>query len=303
MLVSVIFTFLIVSVSFAQLGDIPINVKGDFTMEEKKASIMALKEVVGKLSIGMINYEVYYIMGGVPTPIPADFLSGFNSITSYSFGCKQDLKLDFFEGNLFAAYNQDKFDLLATEYIAIVANFPIFIDGYEVLTSNPIVTINGKVYVPIEDFVEQLGITITFNEEKQQQKFETTDIAWIIEIVGKLSKAMLKDEVLQQVGKPTYSFDTNVYYSRKTNTLRLNFFDNKLSIAVAKDGFDLLAKELWEAKVLSFPVLINKEEPLTSNPIIAIQNKVYVPIEDLAEQLGITVTFNEEKQQLEITTK
>jgi len=151
MLVSVIFTFLIVSVSFAQLGDIPINMKGDFTMEEKKASIMALKEVVGKLS-----------------------------------------------------------------------------------------------------------------------------------------KGMLKDEVLQQVGKPTYSFDTNVYYSRKTNTLRLNFFDDKLSIAVAKDGFDLLAKEVWEAKVLSFPVLINEEEPLTSNPVVTISNKVYVPIEDLAEQLGIT---------------
>jgi len=49
--------------------------------------------------------------------------------------------------------------------------------------------------------------------------------------------------------------------------------------------------------------LMDGKELLTSNSVVTIQSKVYVPIEDIAEQSGMKVFFNEEKQQFEITTK
>ena len=269
----------------------------------KRASIAALKKAVGKLNINMTKNEVYELLGD-PLPIHSA-VSSVDIGSLYSFGYDQSLRLNYFEDKLYAVRNKDYFDLLSTEYIAIAANCSLFIDGNEPINSNTVFTINGKVYVSIEDLAEQLGVKVTQNEEKQKDEFVTTEVAWVIEAVGKLNKGMTENEVVQYIGEPTYKVNTDntIYYSRDRITLILSFFNNKLSNVEAGAGSDLLSKELKIAKVVSSPVFINEEELLTSNPIIIINDKIYIPIEDLAEQLGIKVIFNEEKQQLEITTK
>ena len=125
---------------------------------------------------------------------------------------------------------------------------------------------------------------------------------------GQLSKGMTEDEVVQQIGE--HSIISGVAFPRiyffgvlNSEPLKLYYIDGELSSALTRDDLDLVAIEYLVAKVISSPILLNGEEPLTSNPIVTINDKIYVPIEDLAEQLGITVNFNEEKQQLEITTK
>ena len=63
--------------------------------------------------------------------------------------------------------------MLSVEYIARAIDFPIFINDSELLISNPIVFINNQVYVPVENFTEQLGIKVIFDEESQQLEITT----------------------------------------------------------------------------------------------------------------------------------
>ena len=88
-------------------------------------------------------------------------------ITRYLFDGGEFLILDYgLFSKLSAAYNKGNIDLLSDGYIARVADFSVLIDGEEPLTSNPIVTINYRTYIPIDDLAEQLGIEVKWNEGK-----------------------------------------------------------------------------------------------------------------------------------------
>ena len=290
MMILLILTFFTV-VSFTQNGE---GVK----MGEKNTGITQLKEAVGKLSKGMTADEVIQILGAPELSFtgiyrPKYIFSNEESITLEYNGDYNDLS---------AIYNKDGFNLLAIEYIATVMDFPVFIDGGIVVTSNPVVMIKEINYVPIEDLTKQLGIKVTWNEDKQQEDSAVTGITQMIEAAGKLSKGMTKDEVVQQIGEVGIS---RVYFFGVGDRefLRLHYIDGELSSVLTRDRLDLLSIKYTTANAANFTILIEGEEPLTSNPIVTINGKTYVPIEDLAEQLGIKVSFNEEKQQLEITTK
>ena len=209
------------------------------------------------------------------------------------------------------------------EYAAIVTDVPIYVDGNKLLTFNPIVTINGNIYFPIEDW---FGIRVDCDEEKQQLKITTNvegfivlknheDIARFKDDIGKLHYGMTRKEVRQilfdysdpNVNYKGMSSMPPIYYIHHNSGIILTspYSDQGYSLSALfnEDGFDLLATG-YVAKLVDFPVFIDGKELLTiSNPIVTIHNKVYVPLDNLAEQLGITVTFNEEKQQLEIITK
>jgi len=50
-------------------------------------------------------------------------------------------------------------------------DYVIFIDGEEVLTSNPIMTIDGFIYLPMEEVTEIFGMGVSYNEEKKLIEF------------------------------------------------------------------------------------------------------------------------------------
>lgn len=142
------------------------TVKEDVMALDTNAGAIILKEKVSKLSRGMTNTEVIQLIG---EPL---FDRGFGRyIPTYLFADGETLTLDFgVDNRLIAARNKDGFDLLATEYTAKVADFSVLIDNEQVTTSNPVVTINNKAYIPVKEVEEQLGIEVEWNEEEKAVK-------------------------------------------------------------------------------------------------------------------------------------
>ena len=214
-------------------------------------------------------------------------------------------------------------DSFSREYAATVTDIPIFVNGKELLTLSPFITISGNRYLPIEEVEEELGIKVDRDEEKQLLKItnavegftvskNSVAIAMLKEDIGKLNTGMTQREVAQVLGFSSrdpndigLGINPPTRYKHKSGEVLRATYDNQdksLSALFNKDGFDLLATG-YIARTIGFPIFINDKELLISNPIVTIHNKVYVPLDNLAEQLGIKVTFGEERQQLEITTK
>ena len=150
LIILVILTFLTV-MSFAQ--------DGGFTMEKNKKGIAQMKEAIAKLNDSMTIDEAKEFLGE-PT-----FEAAYGSV--YWFAGDERLILRYKFGKI-SVINKSTFDLLLTRYSARDVDSPVLVDGVEFVTSNPIVMINSKLYLPIEDFAEQLGIGVSWNEEKQQ---------------------------------------------------------------------------------------------------------------------------------------
>jgi len=141
-------------------------------------------------------------------------------------------------------------------------------------------------------------------------------IAQVKEAAAKLRKGLTKTEVEQLIGKPTQHIGSGVdatLYEFSGNETLVLVHHNGLESAHSKRGFQFLEKypEEYTVRVVDFPVLIADKEADFSNHVVTTDKSfvytdttnIYIPIENLAEQLGIKVIFNEEKQQLEITTK
>jgi len=147
------------------------------TRAEKNKGITQMKEATDKLSIGMTIEKVEQLLGK-PTRAIGSGIYG----TLYEFAGGEMLILTYFD-RLDTISNKGGFDLSLKEYKATVEEFPVFVDGKEIVILNPVVTIDkmryataqhlAKTYVPIEDLAEQLGIMVTFNEEKQLLEIAT----------------------------------------------------------------------------------------------------------------------------------
>ena len=127
--------------------------------------------------------------------------------------------------------------------------------------------------------------------------------------VAKLRRGMTHDEVEEILGKTEKMPRSNsaigeiIYPYRHEDGERLNLaYDRGLSYAENKNRIDLLSTG-YNAYIPIYPILINGEKPLIKNPILNISEVVYIPIEDFSEYFNINVSFNEEKEQLEIATK
>ena len=292
--------------------------EGKTNMEEK----VQYEEAVSKLSKNMTVDEVVQNIGE-PTRTES---------FSYLFDDGEYLMLFFNDGKLSAALNKNNSDFLAEEYTAKTVGFSVLIDNEELIICNPILTINDKNYFPIEELSEEIRIELHWNQEKQQLEITTQTtkdididnqlekkegITKVKEAASKLNKGMTWKEIIEQIGEPTSDIGSGrsipKYSFAGGESLILGIDRNdKLSSANNKNDFNLLSSE-YKAIVEDFPVFINGEQVLTFNNIVTIdkltylpiQNlkKTYISIEDFTEQLGITVNFNEEKQQLEITTK
>ena len=147
----------------------------------------------------------------------------------------------------------------------------------------------------------------SFTMEVFTVAMNNTGAAILQDQVGKLSRGMTCDEVLKCIGKPTVDIGSGryipVYLFDGGESLTLTFdFNNKLSTAQNKDGFDLLSRE-YSAKLAEFPVLVNGEEIITSNPIVTINDKTYIPLKEMETQLGIKVEWSEEEGTVKIITE
>ena len=279
-------------------------------------------------------------------------------------------------------FAQDELDATVTEYIAKIVDFNVLIDGEQLLTSNPVVIINGNIYIPIEELEKQLSIEINWNSEKEylrrsrdqyfgfinpkgdekpfdkefyEQLLEneksrnegtlplkiTTNVPFIWfrhfsaddkkngvamtkEYAGKLKTGMTWSEVEKAVGEPIqnigsglsipgYSFPAweelilgwdvtdRTYLREGLKSLREN--DVKLVYAANAVSMNLLNTE-HIAIATDFPFFIDGEEVFIFSPIVMISyNNVYIPLEELAEKLGVELNFNAEKTELNIITK
>ena len=145
--------------------------------------------------------------------------------------------------------------------------------------------------------------TISFAQDVEfKTEKENMGITQVTEAVGKLSKYMTMDEVKEQIGEPTQITGPIFrYLFVDGERLTLYFNDDKLFAAINKDRTDLLATR-YTAKVIDYSILIDNEEMLTTNPMLIINDKQYILIEDFVEISKINFVWNMEKQQLEITT-
>jgi len=212
-------------------------------------------------------------------------------------------------------------------YPAIVSDFPVFINGEELLTVNPIFTIYGKVYIPIEDVEEYFGIKVSqisrifvpgvrvlsglnittkilfTDEEILLWKEKRAEVAKLKEDVAKLRTGMTIDEVKQVLGEPNPELKYYVYKNGETLVARYDKNNpNWLTYISNYDGFNLLSTG-DTVRPVELSVVINDEELFISNPMVMSHNKIYAPIVDFAEALGIIVSFNKDKELLEIITK
>jgi len=313
----------VTAVSFAQ--------NGGAMADDKNEEAIQMEYAVNKLSVGMATDEVLQLLGE-PKHVSN---VGKSSIYIYEYVNLKYLILLSNNDKLSAALNKDGVDLLSTEYIAKTIHSPVLVDNNEILTSNPILTINDQTYLPIEDLEEEFSIKVSRYEEKRQLEMKTIIITFmhdmsiiksinietnteddnilsknkkgitqLKETINKLEIDMTWEKIVELIGNPTRDAGSGLYIPQYLfedgESLTFGIYGD--IAAYNKDGFDLLATE-YLAKTVYFPVLIDDKEQLTSNPIVSINNKIYVPIENLAQQLGIKVCFNEEKQQLEIVTK
>lgn len=126
------------------------------------------------------------------------------------------------------------------------------------------------------------------------------------EILAKLSYGMSLEEVEQTIGFPTENVGFGRYIPTYLSSDRIRIwleFDHdsgKLIEACSKDGIDLLSKE-YTATSAEFPVFIDNEETVISNPIVTINDKVYVPLKELETKLSVDVGWNKDGY-VEITT-
>ena len=279
-----------------------ISLGQDLTL---KMEIAQIKLTANKLSKGMTRVEVEELIG------KPSFNTGGRYLPTYVFSDGGSLTLDYEDttGKLFAVYNDNYFNLLSEKYSAKHIDTPIFINNNKVTTAIPSVAINNEVYIQIECLTQYSDIEISWDKEVQQKEFVAAQqsIAQLNETVNKLHKGMVIDEIEKLIGEPNFHLGivkkTPLYSFDGGETLMLRFDnDGKLSLALNKENCDLLSAE-YIARTIEFPIFIKGEKLLTLTPIVAISDNIYVPISDLAEQLEIKVTFNEEKQQLEIVTK
>ena len=225
------------------------------------------------------------------------------------------------------------------EYPAIVTDVSVFIDGEKLLTFNPIVTINNKVYLPANEIRKEFKIKISqpkeemnvlngvisrhiiHNDLKTIEIFTQTedntisknneDIAKFKEAMSKLSKGMPKDEnVLKILGEPYESPQDMLmssippprYKNKYGGVLTLSRRTNDMSSIFNSDGIDMFATG-YIATTANIPTFVDGKEISILSPIVYMGNaNIYVPIEDLAEYLKIKAEWNEEKTQLNITT-
>ncbi len=141
-----------------------IFIQGVFSMHSN-ASTVGLKknEILSKLSRGMTPAEVKRALGKPALP---DIGSGmYIPVYISSEGIRIELCFNDENYNLSGAYNVDGIDLLSDNWTAEKANFGVRLDGEEVVSSNPIVTISGKTYIPLKEFEKYLGIKVEWSEE------------------------------------------------------------------------------------------------------------------------------------------
>ena len=147
----IIFAFLAVS-SFAQEAVVKIELPTEVTQEQRNEGIAQMKAAADKLSVGMTKDEVKEQIGEPE--------KDYDSMYRYSFIGEEYIILFFYEGKLSSSYNRYGLDLLSTEETAKVLDFTVLINDEELLTTNPVVTIGGTIYLPIEGIADQLGIEV-----------------------------------------------------------------------------------------------------------------------------------------------
>jgi len=214
------------------------------------------------------------------------------------------------------------------KYKAIVTDSPIFIDGNEFLTFNPIVTINNKIYLPADEFEEKFGIKVRYHEKNKLLEIKTgvkdgfkptknyDALKKFKEYILKLRDGIEIDGGIESVlGEHYYTFNDSFYMNSipEINTFTMHYRHKDLGyfyvvqhinkIIFNENGINLSATE-FDAETVDFPSFINGEEIVISSPLITLGNStVYIPIVDFAEILGVKVDWNEEKTELNITTK
>jgi len=65
--------------------------------------------------------------------------------------------------------------VIAANYQAVTANFPIYINGEEWEADSEIVTIDGRTYVPLKALGDVLGVNVSWNEEFFRVEIERPD--------------------------------------------------------------------------------------------------------------------------------
>ncbi len=119
-------------------------------------------EILSRLSYGMTPAEVEEALGKPSMPI---ITGRYIPVYYSSEGIRIELWFEDENYNLSGAYSEDGIDLLSDNWKAEKANFDLKVNDKEIVSNNPIVTINGKTYIPLKEFEEYLGIKVEWSEE------------------------------------------------------------------------------------------------------------------------------------------
>jgi|GEM_PF-2422356 len=205
------------------------------------------------------------------------------------------------------------------KYEAIATDATILIDGKDFLTFNPIVTIDGKIYLPADEVEEILGIRVYFYAKNELLEIKTgvkdgfkpainyDTLKQFKEGLVKLRDGTQVDGGIEQVLGERYESSSDWIRSSPTPARyrhkELGTFAVLYGSLLNKDNINLLALK-FNGKTVSFPAFLDGKEIVISSPIVTLDysSKIYLPIVDLAKYLNIKVDWNEEKAELNITT-
>ena len=305
--------------------------------EEGKTGMVQKKEAVNKLSRGMTKDEVIKQIGEPAEFTNITFIYPFNDNEclrlQFSDG-KLFVARDKDWTDLLSEYTAEVSDInsFLIDQVEVLSPIPIVTINEKIYVPIGEIAIDLKINVNLNK--EKQVLEIATNAPPPQnieltRAEKNSGIEQMREAIGKLRIGMEYDKVIELVGRPTHDIGYGGYvllylftgketfsidrdlinFSTDYSTLlsvgevvSLDYdYDQKLLNANTKD-LNLLRTE-YPANHIGYSVFINEKELIFPNPIVTIGGNIYVPIEDLAEQLGITVSFNEEKQQLEIVTK
>ena len=216
--------------------------------------------------------------------------------------------------------NQQPTNIFDEKYKAIATDANIFIDSKEFLTFNPTVTINNKIYLPADEVEEIFGMKVYYYAKYKLLEIKTGikdgfQPAKNYESLKKFKKdiAKLRDGIeidggIEQVLGERYTSPSDFVRSSPSPARyshnEWGTFAVQYGSLLNKDNIDLFALE-FNGRTIPFPAFIDGKEIVISSPIVTLDysSKVYIPIEDLAEYLNIKTEWNDEKKQLNITTK
>ena len=259
------------------------------TNADKIDGIIQMKAAASKLKMDMTKDEVETLLGK-PT-----FEFGYQYV--YWFKGEERLTLNGLSADkLSSAYNKSNLNLLTNLYMTSNYSASALIDNKEITTIDPILRIAYyKYYLSTKDFEDAFGIKFSWDKEKTPA---TTPQNYSLGRYGAsaVDFPVFMDDKELITSNPIVSFGDKIYLPLDDLDMKYSYNYEKSRLEITKNASiaGVFYRE-YPAIVTDVSVFIDGEKLLTFNPIVTINNKVYLPANEIRKEFKIKISQPKEE--------